>query len=206
MGTLARSAALAVLLGVAGTARAADPEVALFRIADEGSLSISGARASRGAGAAATVVVVLESARGDRLFLRRAQADGGAVQHFASLGGPSGVSFTRRGDATRLEGGGSSLDVVEGELSSATARCWVRTRASRVDPKLLDGASAVRLLRDATGSPQLEDVYLPMSLLWQVADPSDLSPRGNVRLVKGPFAGEAWERLARAAADEVGER
>ena len=206
MKTRAFLTALALASAPAPPGYAADPEVTVFRIADEGSLRVSGARASRGSGASATVVVVLESARGDRLFLRRAPTDGGGIQHVASLGGPTGVTFTRRGDGTLLEAGGRALTVIEADLPRPTVRCWMRALVSRVDPKLLDAAAAVRLLKEMTGGPALEDVYMPMTLLWQTADPSDLRPRGRVTLEKGPFPGEDFARLARAATDELGRR
>ena len=42
-------------------------DVAVFRIADEGSVRVSAARATRGAGSGVTVVVVLETPRGGHL-------------------------------------------------------------------------------------------------------------------------------------------
>ncbi len=197
-------AACAAILGAGAPLAAAEPEVAVFHVADEGSLRVWGARAARGTGASATVVVVVETARGDRLVLRRAPAGGGGLQFALSSGGSSGVTFTRRGAGYRLEAGGRSLEVLEGDLARPTVRCWVSALAARVDPKLLEAAAAVRLLKEQTGGPPLEDVFTPLVLLWQVADPSDLRPRGAVRLEKGPFAGEEAARIARAAADELG--
>lgn len=194
----------AAALAPASAARA--DEVAVFRIADEGSLRVSAARASRGSGAAATVVVVLETGRGDRLFLRRAPAEGRDVVYDAWLGGSTKVTFTRRGDTFLLEAGGRSLTVVEAELARPTVRCWVTTLVSRADPSFLRAASGVRLLKDMIGGPALDDVFTPMQLLWQVAAPSDVQPRGAVKLEKGPFTGETWDRLKSAAGDELGRR
>jgi hypothetical protein len=196
-------------LGVAAAALASPgraDDVAVFRIADEGSLSVSAARAALGSGPTATVVVVLESGRGDRLFLRRGPAESGETVYEAWLGGPPGVTFTRRGDAFLLQAGGRSLSVVEADLPRPTVRCWVSTLVRRVEPKLLDAASGVRLLRDLTGGPALDDVFTPMRLLWQVAEPSDVTTHGTVRLEKGPFAGETWDRLRAAASGELGRR
>jgi hypothetical protein len=181
-------------------------DVAVFRIADEGSLRVSAARATRGPVPAATVVVVLETGRGARLFLRRAPAESGATVYEAWLGGPPGVTFTRRGDAFLLQAGGRSLSVVEADLARPTVRCWVSTLVSRAEPKLLEAASDVRLLKEWAGGPALDDVYTPMQLLWQVAEPSEIRPRGAAKLEKGPFTGETWDRLRRAASDELGKR
>jgi hypothetical protein len=194
----------AAALAPASAARA--DEVAVFRIADEGSLRVSAARASRGSGAAATVVVVLETGRGDRLFLRRAPGEGGTTVYDAWLGGPPGLTFTRRGDTFLLQAGGRSLSVVEADLPRPTVRCWVSTLIARADPKFLAAASGVRVLKDATGGPAPDDVFTPMRLLWQVADPSDVQPRGAVKLEKGPFTGETWDRLRAAAQGELGRR
>lgn len=181
-------------------------DVAFFRVADEGSLTVTAARATRGAGPAATVVIVLEGVRGDRLFLRRAPQDGGATSYQIWLGGPPGVTFTRRGDAVLVEAGGRSLTVVEAELTRPTVACWVATLVANVEPKLLDVASALALLKQQTGGPPLDDAFLPIRLLWPLAPPSDLKPRGAVRFQKGPFQGEAYDRLAAAATAELGRR
>lgn len=183
---------------------AAEPEVAFLRLVDEGSLRVSGARATSGTGAAATVVVVLENARGDRLFLRRAPADAGAVRFAASLGGPNGVTFTRRGEGFLLEAGGRTLEVLEAELARPTVRCWVSALVARADPKLLEVAAAVRAIREAAGARELADVFTPMRLLWEAAGPAEAAPRGAVRFEKGPFSGEEFERLKRAALGELG--
>jgi hypothetical protein len=206
MRTRALSVVCAAVLALAARCDAQEPQVATFRIADEGSFKISGARASRGTGGTATVVVVLESTRGDRLFLRRAPTPAGGVQYVASMGGANGVAFTRRGEGTLLEAAGRSLEVLEADLARPTVKCWVRALVARVDPKLLEAAAATRLVKDATGGGALEDVYMPMTLLWGAADASDLRPRGAVRIEKGPFAGPDFVRLAQAAADELGRR
>jgi len=179
-------------------------DVAAFRVADEGSLRVSLARATRGSGPAATVVVVLETARGDRLFLRRAPSEGRGTVYDARLGRSPGVTFTRRGEAFLLEAGGRSMSVVEADLTHPTVRCWVTTLVSRADPAFLTAASGVRLLKDMIGGPALDDVFTPMQLLWQVAEPSDTQPRGIVKLEKGPFTGETWDRLMSAASEELG--
>ncbi len=181
-------------------------DVAFFRVADEGSITITAARATRGSGPAATVVIVLESARGDRLFLRRAPQDGGATAYQIWLGRPPGVTFTRRGDTFLLEAGGRSVTVVEAELTRPTVACWVATLVANVEPKLLEVASGLRLLKEQTGGPPLDDAFLPIGLLWPVAPPSDLKPRGAVRFQKGPFQGETFDRLAAAATAELGRR
>jgi len=181
-------------------------DVAFFRVADEGSLTVTAARATRGSGPGATVVIVLESARGDRLFLRRAPQDGGATSYQIWLGGPPGVTFTRRGDTLVLEAGGRTVTVVEAELVRPTVACWVATLVSNVEPKLLDAASALALLKQQTGGPPLVDAFLPIRLLWPLAPPPDLRPRGAVRFQKGPFQGETFDRLAAAATAELGRR
>ena len=198
---------LAFLFAVAALSRPvfAD-DVAFSRLADEGSISITAARATRGSGPSATVVIVLENARGDRLFLRRAPVDGGGASYQIWLGGPPGVTFTRRGDAVLVEAGGRSLTVVESELTRPTVACWVATLVSNAEPKLLDVAAGLRLLREQTGGPPMDDAFLPVRLLWPVAPPSDLRPRGVVRFQKGPFHGESFDRLAAAATAELGRR
>ena len=181
-------------------------DVAFFRVADEGSLTVTAARATRGAGPAATVVIVLEGARGERLFLRRAPRDGGGTAYQIWLGGPPGVTFTRRDDTLLLEAGGRSVTIVEAELARPTVACWVATLVANVEPKLLDVASALALLKQQTGGPPLDDAFLPIRLLWPLAPPSDLKPRGAVRFQKGPFQGETFDRLAAAATAELGRR
>jgi hypothetical protein len=181
-------------------------EVAVFRIVDEGSLRVSAARATHGSGSGVTVVVVLETPRGDRLVLRRAPAGDGTTVYEAGFGGPPAVKFTRRGDILLLEAGGRSLSLAEADISRPTVRCWVSALVSRADPKFLDAVSGVRLLKDAAGGPAVDDVYTPMQLLWQVAEPSDIRARGSAKVEKGPFTGETWDRLRRAASDEIGRR
>jgi len=181
-------------------------DVAVFRIADEGSLRVSVARAARGAGSGVTIVVVLETPRGDRLVLRRAPAEDGTTAYEAGFGGPPTVKFTRRGDVLVLQAGGRSLSLMEADISRPTVRCWVNTLVSRADPKFLDAVSGVRLLKDVSGGPALDDVYTPLQLLWQVAEPSNVRARGSLKLEKGPFTGETWDRLKRAASDEIGRR
>jgi hypothetical protein len=202
-----RALSLSFLLLAAGVGvPALGDDVAFFRIADEGSLTVTAARATRGAGPGATVVIVLESGRGDRLFLRRAPQDGGGTAYQIWLGGPPGVTFTRRGDAVLLEAGGRSVTVVEAELARPTVACWVARLVANVEPKLLDAASALALLKQQTGGPPLDDAFLPIRLLWPLAPPSDLRPRGAVRFQKGPFQGETFDRLAAAATAELGRR
>jgi hypothetical protein len=201
-----RRAAL-LLLASAALARAASADdVAFSRLADEGSITITAARATRGSGPSATVVIVLENPRGDRLFLRRAPGDGAGTSYQIWLGGPPGVTFTRRGDDVLLEAGGRSLTVVEAELTRPTVACWVASLVSNVEPKLLAAASGLRLLKEQTGGPPMDDAFLPIRLLWPVAPPSDLRPRGAVRFLKGPFQGEEFDRLAAAATAELGKR
>jgi hypothetical protein len=199
---LVRTLALAL---AAGRAPAVADEVSFFRVADEGSLTVTAARATRGAGPDATTVIVLEGARGNRLFLRRAPQDGGTAYQ-VWLGGPPGVTFTRRGDTVLLEAGGRSLTIVEGELQRPTVSCWVAALAASVEPKLLDVAAGLRLLKEQTGGPPLDDAFLPIRILWPVAPPSDVRWRGAVRFLKGPFEGEAFDRLAAAAKAELGRR
>ena len=181
-------------------------DVAVFRVADAGSLRLSAARATRGAGSGVTVVVVLETPRGDRLVLRRAPAEDGTTTYEAGFGGPPTVKFTRRGDVFLLQAGGRSLSLAEADISRPTVRCWVSTLVSRADSKFLDAVSGVRLLKDAPGGPALDDVYTPLQLLWLMAEPSDARARGAAKLEKGPFTGETWDRLRRAATDEIGRR
>jgi hypothetical protein len=203
-----RRAALVLLLCAASTPgrEVLADDVAFFRVADEGSLAVTAARATRGSGPGATVVIVLESARGDRLFLRRAPQDGGATAYQIWLGGPPGVTFTRRGDSFLLEAGGRTVTVVEAELTRPTVACWVATLVANVEPKLLDAASALAFLKQQAGGPPLDDAFLPIRLLWPLAPASDIRPRGAVRFQKGPFQGEAFDRLAAAATAELGRR
>jgi hypothetical protein len=201
-----RRPALLLLAAATLSGAALADDVSFFRVADEGSLTVTAARATRGAGPDATVVVVLESARGDRLFLRRAPKDGGGTAYQIWLGGPPGVTFTRRGDAFLLEGGGRSVTVVEAELARPTVACWVSALVANVEPKLLDVAAGLRLLKEQTGGPPLDDAFLPIRILWPVAPPSDLRWRGAVRFQKGPFEGETFDRLAAAATAELGRR
>ena len=181
-------------------------DVSFFRVADEGSLTVTAARATRGAGPDATTVIVLEGARGDRLFLRRAPRDGGGTAYQIWLGSPPGVTFTRRGDTLLLEAGGRSVTVVEAELQRPTVSCWVAALVANVEPKLLDVAAGLRLLKEQTGGPPLDDAFLPIRVLWPVAPASGLQWRGAVRFQKGPFQGEAFDRLAAAATAELGRR
>lgn len=201
-----RLSLLAFLLAAALARAAAADDVSFFRVADEGSLTLTAARAVRGAGPGATVVIVLESARGDRVFLRRAPGDGGGTAYQVWLGGPPGVTFTRRGDTLVLGAGGRSLTVVEAELTRPTVACWVATLVASVEPKLLDAASALAFVKQQTGGPPLDDAFLPIRLLWPLAPLSDLRPRGAVRFQKGPFQGETFDRLAAAATAELGRR
>ncbi|HTS01645.1 MAG TPA: hypothetical protein VMN04_03925 [Thermoanaerobaculia bacterium] len=198
---------LSLLLGggAAGVPALAD-DVSFFRVADEGSLTITAARAARGTGPDATVVIVLEDARGNRLFLRRAPREGGGTAYEIWLGGPPGITFMRHGDAVRVEAGGRTLTVVEAELQRPTVACWVATLVAGVEPKLLDVAAGLRLLKEQTGGPPLDDAFLPIRLLWPLAAPSDLRWRGAVRFQKGPFQGETFDRLAAAATAELGKR
>jgi hypothetical protein len=200
-----RLALLLVAVAASGRTASAD-DVAFSRIADEGSVTITAARATRGSGPSATVVIVLENARGDRLFLRRAPVDGGGASYQIWLGGPPGVTFTRRGDTVLLEAGGHSITVDESEIGRPTVACWVATLVSNTEPKLLDVAAGLSLLKEQTGGLPMDDAFLPIRLLWPVAPPSDLRPRGAVRFQKGPFKGEAFDRLAAAATAELGKR
>jgi hypothetical protein len=193
----------AVTAGLAFPGRGDD--VSVFRIADDSSVRVSVARATRGPAPNATVVVVVESAHGERLFLRRAPSEDGATVYEAWLGGPPGVTFTRRGDTLVLEAGGRSMSVIEADLSRPTVRCWVSTLLSRAAPKVLEAVSAARFLRDVPGGPALDDVSTSIELLGQVAEPSAVRLRG-AKLEKGPFTGESWDRLRRAASDALGRR
>ena len=96
--------------------------------------------------------------------------------------------------------------VVELELQGRTVALPHRALAASVEPKLLDVAAGLRLLKEQTGGPPLDDAFLPIRLLWPVAPPSDLKWRGAVRFQKGPFQGEEFDRLAAAATAELGRR
>jgi hypothetical protein len=195
---------LLLLLSFAARSARAD-EVSFFRVADEGSVTVTGARATRGAGTSATVVIVVENTRGDRLFLRRAPQEGGTAYQ-VWLGRPPGVTFTRQGDTILVEAGGRSLSVVEADLGRPTVACWMATLVGSVEPKLLDAAAGLGALKAQTGGPPLDDAFLPMRLLWPIAPPSDARLRGAVRFQKGPFQGETFDRLADAARGELGRR
>lgn len=196
--------ALPALLA-APRARAAEPQVSMYRLSDDGSLAVSVVRAQRGAGPEATVVVVLEGPRGDRIFLRRTLAEPGVTRHDAWLGRGTPVTFTRRREEPSLfEAGGRSLRYFEADLPRPTVRCWIAALVSRIDPKLLEAAAGIRLLREWSGGGELGDAFYPAKVLSQAADPLDVRPRGAVRVEEGPFQGEPWSQLTREAVQELG--
>ncbi len=200
-----RGAFLLVTLLAATSSLGDEPEVSMLRIADEGSVTVSVVRAARGEGPAATSVVVLMGPRGGRIFLRRSQPEPGVVRNEAWLGRNASVAFTRRGEEpVLLDAGGHSVHFFEADLGRPTVRCWLHALVSRVDPKLLEAAAGISLLRRWSGSPELGDDFYPATVLSLVADPLPVQPRGAVTVRQGPFSGEPWDRLSREAVEEIG--
>ncbi|HQR45491.1 MAG TPA: hypothetical protein PK598_05675 [Thermoanaerobaculia bacterium] len=200
-----RAHRLLLALLVAWPARGEEPRVSMYRLSDDGLLAVSIVRAERGSGPGATVVFVLEGPRGDRIFLRRSLPEPGVVRHEAWLGRGTPVAFTRRGaEPVLLEAGGRSLRYDEADLPRPTVRCWLVAVVSRVDPKLLEAAAGIRLLREWSGGGDLGDAFYPARVLAGAADPLEARPRGTVRIQEGPFEGEPWSQLSREAVGELG--
>ena len=203
---MARAAALLAMALLTRPLAGTEPAVTMLLIADEGSFSVPVVRAVRGEGPGATIVAVLAGPR-DRLFLRRSSPEPAVVLHEAWIGRPSGVSFTRRErDPVLAEAGGRSLRFFEADLPRPTVRCWLAGLVSRSDPKLLEVAAAIRLLKESSGATALGDVFYPMTLLWDAGDPPSIRTKGVVTARKGPFTGEPWDRLVRDAVEELGRR
>ncbi len=194
-------------VSLAAAAAAAAPNVVMTRLSDGGSAQVSVIQASDGSGAAATVVAVLQGTRGGRLFLRRSRTPSGAVLHEMWLGSPPVVAFTRGGgDGILLESGGLSLRFYEADLGLPTVRCWIAALVSKVEPKLVEIAAALRLLKSWAGEPAFGDVFYPATVLWQVADAPDARSSGPLKVDLGPFKGEPWDRLADDALQAIGRR
>lgn len=195
-----RALAFAAFFPFAGAR--AQIEVEMFRVTDGAAPVVSAVRAARGA----TVVVALELPRGDRLLMRRAAPEAGVVSYQAWIGGPPGVAITRRGSEPLLvEVGGRSLRLYEADLSRPTVRCWLTSLVAAAEARLLVTSAGVRALRDVIAPSGADDVYTPLALLWQVSEAGE-NPRGPVKLQRGPFKGDPWGRLQRAATDELGSR
>ena len=187
------------------TSSADEPAISMVRLSDEGSLVVSIVRAERGQSAEATVVVVLQGPRGNSLLLRRTRPEPGVTLHEAGLGRNAAVSFTRRGgDPVVFEAGGRTLRFYEADLGRATVRCWLAALVSRVDPKILEAAAGIRLLKEWTGASEPGDAFYPARVLADVAEPLDIQPRGAVRVERGPFTGEPWDQLSKRAVGELG--
>ncbi len=194
------AALLAALLPALGAR--AQVEVDMLRVTDGGAPVVSAVRAARGG----TVVVALEMPRGDRLLLRRAAPEAGVVSYQAWIGGPPGLAVTRRGSEPLLvEVSGRSLRLYETDLSRPTVKCWLTSLVASSENRLLETAAGIRALRDPIAPSGSDDVYMPMALLWQAAEAGE-APRGPVKIQRGPFKGDPWSRLQRAAADELGRR
>lgn len=195
----ALAAVLAALLPAAARAQV---DVEMSRVTDGGAPVLSAVRASRGA----TVVVALELPRGDRLLLRRAAPEAGVVSYQAWIGGPPGVTVTRRGsDPLVVEVGGRSLRLFEADLSRPTVRCWLTSLVASAEARLLETSAAIRALREVIAPSGVDDVYTPIALLWQASEAAE-GARGPVKIQRGPFTGDPWGRLERAATDELGRR
>lgn len=180
----------------------AQVDVEMSRVTDGAATVVSAVRATRGA----TVVVALELPRGDRLLLRRAAPEAGVVSYQAWIGGPPGVAVTRRGSEPLLvEVGGRSLRLYEADLPRRTVRCWLTSLVASSEARLLETAAGIRALRDVIAPSGADDVYTPLALLWQASEAGE-SPRGPVEIQGGPFKGDPWGRLQRAATDELGRR
>lgn len=190
----------AALLPAAGAC--AQINVEMSRVTDGGATVVSVVRAARGA----TVVVALELPRGDHLLLRRAAPEAGVVSYQAWIGGPPGVTITRRGsEPLVVEMAGRSFRFYEADLSRPTVRCWLASLVLSAEARLLETTSLIRALRDVTAQSGADDVYTPIALLWQVSEAGE-PPRGPVKIQRGPFTGDPWSRLQRAATDELGSR
>jgi hypothetical protein len=200
-----RVAFLALTLLAAPVSLGEEPAVSMLVLSDEGGSAVSVVRAVRDDGPSAATVVVLMGPRGNRIFLRRSQPEPGVVRNEAWLGRNASVAFTRRdGEPVLLEAGGRSVRFYEADLGRPTVRCWLHALVSRVDPAILEAAAGISLLRELTGSPDLPDDFYPARVLSLVADPFHARPRGEVTVRRGPFAGEPWDRLSRAAVEELG--
>jgi hypothetical protein len=188
-------------------AAVANPEVAMTRLSDGGAVQVSVVQASEGTGAAATIVTLIEGPRGGRLFLRRSRTPSGTVLHEMWLGSPPVVAFTRGGgEGIFLELGGLSLRFYEADLELPTVRCWIGALVSKVEPKLVEIAATLRLLKSWAGEQALGDVFYPATVLWKVADAPDARSSGPLKVDRGPFKGEPWDRLADAALQAIGRR
>lgn len=195
-----RALLLAALLPAAGAR--SQVEIEMFRVTDGGAPVVSAVRAARGA----SVVVALETRRGDRLLLRRAAPEAGVVSYQLSFGGAPGLAVTRRGgEPLVVEGGGRTLRLYEADLSRPTVRCWLMSLVASAEARLLETSSGIRAWRDLIAPSGAEDVFTPLALLWQVSDAGE-APRGPAKMQKGPFKGDPWSRLQRAATDELGSR
>lgn len=197
-----RAVALAAFAALLPAAARAQVEVEMLRVTDGGAPVASAVRVTRGA----TVVVALEMPRGDRLLLRRGAPEAGVVSYQAWIGGPPGVTVTRRGsEPLVVEVGGRSLRLYEADLSSPTVRCWLASLVAPAEARLLEASSGIRALRDLIAPSGADDVYTPIALLWQISETRE-GPRGAVKIERGPFKGDLWSRLQRAATDELGRR
>jgi hypothetical protein len=191
-----------VLAALLPAAAHAQVDVEMSRVTDGGAGVASAVRATRGT----TVVVALELPRGDRLLLRRAAPEAGVVSYQAWIGGPPGVAVTRRGSEPLLvEVGGRSLRLYEADLPRPTVRCWLVSLVASSEARLLESAAGIRALRELIAPSGADDVYTPIALLWQVSEAGE-GPRGPVKIQRGPFKGNAWDRLQRVATDELGKR
>jgi hypothetical protein len=190
---------LAALLPAAARAQV---DIEMSRVTDGGATVVSAVRATRGS----TVVVALELPRGDRLLLRRSAPESGVVSYQAWIGGPPGIAVTRRGSEPLLvEVGGRSLRLYEADVTRPTVKCWLTSLVGSSEARLLETAAGIRALRDLIAPSGADDVYTPMALLWQVSEGAE-APRGLAKIQRGPFKGDPWNRLQRAAADELGRR
>jgi hypothetical protein len=190
---------LAALLPAAARAQV---EVEMMRVTDGGAPLVSSVRVTRGP----TVVVALELPRGERLMLRRGAPEAGVVSYQAWTGGPPGVTVTRRGgDPLTIEVAGRSLRIYEADLPRSTVRCWLTSLVASTEARLLELSAGIRALREEIALSGADDAYTPIALLWQVSEAGE-GPRGPVKAQRGPFKGDPWARLQRAATDELGRR
>lgn len=199
-------ASLAVLLLPAAPAFAAPPDVAvrMLRLTGDRTGSVSIVRLERNTSGAPIAVTVVAGGR-SRLFLRRSQPEAGRTVYETWLDSRPGVTVTRAGPGPLLfEAGGFSLRIHEADLGLRTVRCWMGTLASRMEPRLLSAAADVRVLKEWSGKERLTDEFLPIRVLWSVGEAADFSPRGDLKVEQGPFEGEPWDDLVRAATDELG--
>ena len=159
----------------------------MLRISAEKAGAVSIVRVERGGPSNQAAVTVIAGPRSS-LFLRRGTTEPGATVYETWLDARPGVTVTRAASGPLLfEAGGFSLRVHEPDLGLRTVRCWIGALAARMDPRLLSVAADVRVLKEWAGKDRLTDEFLPIRILWSVAEVPALAPRGELKVEEGPF-------------------